>query len=125
MPPFETLPLPEDSTLAAYAAVLNETGHWASVKDAQWRGVFVTDELRLAEGEQHDSGVLRVGEHPFGPSQVAQMEAIYSGDWMEGVRRVFRQLGPFMLFDTPGGRDELRRVVDPALRDLVDEMEPV
>ena len=48
MTPIETLPLPEDPTLAAYAAVLNETGHWAAVRDAQWRCVFVTDELRLA-----------------------------------------------------------------------------
>ena len=114
MPPFETLPLPEDPTLAAYAAVLNETGYWASVRDAQWRFVFWTDELRLANGEQDGSAAEHLGEHVFGTSAVADMEAIYSGDWMEGCRRVFRQEGPFVLFDTPGGRDELRRVVDPA-----------
>ena len=125
MPPFETLPLPEDPTLAAYAALLNETGHWATVRDAQWRFVFWTDELRLAEGEQYGSTAPGLGEHSFGPSEVAEKETLYSGDWMETVRRVFRQQGPFILFDTPGGRDELRRVVDPALRDLVDEMEPV
>jgi class 3 adenylate cyclase len=125
MTEFETLPLPEDPTLAAYAAVLNETGHWANVKDAQWRGVFVTDELRLASGEEHDSVPPGLGEHSFGPSEVSEKETIYSGDWMESVRRTFRQQGPFILFDTPGGRDELRCVVDPALRDLVDEIEPV
>jgi class 3 adenylate cyclase len=125
MPPIETLPLPEDPTLAAYAAVLNETGHWAGVMDAQWREVFVTDELRLASGAPHGSDPPGLGEHSFGPSAVSSMEAIYSGDWMETVRRDFRQQGPFILFDTPGGRDELRRVVDPALRDLVDEIEPV
>jgi class 3 adenylate cyclase len=125
MTPVEPLPLPEDPTLAAYAAVLNETGHWAMVFDAQWRQVFVTDELRLASGEQHDSVAQRLGEHSFGPSEVSHVETIYSGDWMDTVRREFRQLGPFIVFDTPGGRDELRRVVDPALRDLVDEIEPV
>jgi class 3 adenylate cyclase len=125
MPAIETLPLPEDPTLAAYAAVLNETGHWATVRDAQWREVFVTDELRRANGEQPDSVPQGVGEHRFAPSEVAIMETIYAGDWMESVRRSFRQQGPFILFDTPGGRDELRRVVDPALRDLVDEIEPV
>ena len=125
MPPIETLPLPEDPTLAAYAAVLNETGHWATVIDAQWRQVFVTDELRLAGWEQDDSAVQRLGEHIFGPSALANSETVYSGDWMEGLRREFRQLGPFIVFDTPGGRDELRRGVDPALRDLVDEIEPV
>jgi class 3 adenylate cyclase len=50
---------------------------------------------------------------------------MYFGDGTESARRDFRQLGPFMLFDTPGGRDELRRVVDSALVDLVDEIEPV
>ena len=34
-------------------------------------------------------------------------------------------MGPFVLFDTAGGRDELRQLVDPVLRDLVDELEPV
>jgi class 3 adenylate cyclase len=125
MTPITTLPLPEDPTLAAYSAVLNETGHWATVRDAQWRLVFVTDEARLAEGEQDDSAVQRLGGHVFGPSDVSHLATITSGDWMESLRREFRQLGPFMLFDMPGGRDELRRVVDPALRELVDEIEPV
>ena len=113
MTPIESLPLPEDPTLAAYAVVLNETGHWAIVIDAQWRQVFVTDELRLANGEQHDSVAQRLGEHSFGPSEVSHSETIYSGDWMDTVRREFRQLGPFIVFDTPGGRDELRRASIP------------
>ena len=126
MAPIETLPLPEDPTLAAYAAALNETGHWATVFDAQWRVVFVTDELRRSFGEV-DSAVQRVGEHWFGPAELARRKAMafVLGDWMETVQRSFRRQGPFILFDTPGGRDELRRVVDPALVDLVDEIEPV
>ena len=122
MTPIETMPLPEDPTLAAYAAVLNETGHWATVFDAQWRVVFVTDELRLSTGEQV---VQRRGNHYFGPSEVSRRTAMFFGDGTEAARRSFRRLGPFMLFDTPGGRDELRRVVDPALVDLIDEIEPV
>jgi len=126
MAPIETLPLPEDPTLAAYAAALNETGHWATVFDAQWRVAFVTDELRLSFGEV-DSAVQRVGEHWFGPAELSRRKAMafVLGDWMETVQRSFRRHGPFILFDTPGGRDELRRVVDPALVDLVDEIEPV
>src|SRR5437016_6026561 len=126
MAPIETLPLPEDPTLAAYAAALNETGHWATVFDAQWRVVFVTDELRRSFGEV-DSAVQRVGEHWFGPAELARRKAMafVLGDWMETVQRSFRRQGPFILFDTPGSRDELRRVVDPALVDLVDEIEPV
>lgn len=125
MTPIETMPFPDDPTLAAFAAVLNETGHWASIFDAQWRVVFVTDEMRLSVGEQFDSAFRRVGEHRFGPSQVSRIKAMSSGDATESIREDFRLAGPFILFDTPGGRDELRRVVDPALVDLVEEIEPV
>ena len=125
MTEIETMPLPEDPTLAAYAAVLNETGHWATVVDAQWRIVFDTDELRLSTGEQFDSAVQRRGNHYFGPSEFSRRTAMFRGDGTEAFREAFRRLGPFILFDTPGGRDELRRVVDPALVDLVDEIEPV
>ena len=71
MTPIETMPLPEDPILAAYAAALNETGHWASIFDAQWRFVFETDELRLSTGEQLDSAVQHLGEHRFGPAFTA------------------------------------------------------
>src|SRR6266566_2276035 len=125
MAPIETLPLPDDPTLAAYAAVLNEAGHWATVFDAQWRVVFVTDEVRRSFGEV-ESAVQRVGEHWFGPAELSRRTAMaFFGDWMETVRRSFRRHGSYILFDTPGGRDELRRVVDPALVDLLDEIEPV
>ena len=124
MTPFETLPLPDDPTLAAYAAVLNETGHWASICDARWRIVFATDELRLADGEQLDA-TERVGAHRFGPVEVSRRTALFAGDSMDAIRSTFRHDGPFVLFDTPGGREELRRVVDPALVDLVDEIDPV
>ena len=125
MTPIETMPFPEDPTLATYAAVLNETGHWATVRDAQWRIVFQTDEMRLSQGEQISSALQRVGEHCFGPAEMSRRTVLDAGDARETIRRTFRDGGPFVLFDTPGGRDELRRVVDPALVDLVDEIEPV
>jgi class 3 adenylate cyclase len=34
------------------------------------------------------------------------------------------ELGPYVLASTPGGREELRRVVDPEFADLVDELQP-
>src|SRR5271154_2660257 len=125
MPPIETMPLPGDPALAAYAVVLNETGHWATIFDARWRFVFVTDELRRSTGEQLDSAVRRVGEHWFGPLALSHVRAMVVGDGIESARWDFRRLGAFMLFDTPGGRDELRRVVDPVLGDLVDEIDAV
>ena len=37
---------------------------------------------------------------------------------------LFRSVGGLMLTDTPGGRDELREIVDPGLIDIVDELTP-
>jgi len=42
----------------------------------------------------------------------------------ELVREMFSALGGLVLSDTPGGRDELRELVAPALRDLVDGLSP-
>jgi class 3 adenylate cyclase len=42
----------------------------------------------------------------------------------EGRRARFLDLGPYVLSGTPGGRDELRQVVDPEVADLVDELQP-
>jgi len=42
----------------------------------------------------------------------------------ELVREMFSALGGLVLSDTPGGRDELRELVAPALRDLVEGLSP-
>src|SRR6188768_2235700 len=115
----DPLPLPDDPTLATVATVLNELGHSAHVLDARWRLVFITDEVRRTIGDDGGSTISRLGEHMFGPNEVAVKRAFYFGDWQEGLREQFRRLGPFVLFDTAGGRDELRLLVDPVLRDLV------
>ena len=39
--------LPDHPILAAWASALNETGYWAQILDANWRYVFVTDELSV------------------------------------------------------------------------------
>jgi hypothetical protein len=38
------------------------------------------------------------------------------------VREAFREVGPLVLADTPGGREELLRLVDPRLVDIVDAL---
>lgn len=97
----------------------------AFVHDAHWRIVFLTDELRLLTGEEDDVTVRRLGNHLFGPAEVSTRIARFVEDGLERVRQIFQEVGPFVLFDTPGGRDGLRRVIDPALHDLVDLIEPV
>ena len=120
----EAFPLPQDPTLSAYASTLNELGHWAVVLDSRWRIVFATDEER--RGAERDIWISLLGEHWYSSSHVSYKATFaFGGTWLEHVRESFRRFGPFVLFDTPGGREELRRVVDPALHDLIDEIEPV
>jgi hypothetical protein len=47
------------------------------------------------------------------------------GRWpLEINRRAFAASASFVLADAPGGREELRELVDPRLRDMVDEFSP-
>jgi class 3 adenylate cyclase len=121
----DPLPLPDDPTLATFATVLNELGHSAHVLDARWRLVFITDEVQRTMGDDGGSTSSRLGEHMFGPSEFAVKRTFFVEDSLQQLRDAFRLLGPFILFDTAGGRDELRQLVDPSLRDLVDQIEPV
>src|SRR4051794_19739156 len=43
-----SLLLPDHPLLATWASALNDAGYWATLMDAEWRIVFVTDELRLS-----------------------------------------------------------------------------
>jgi class 3 adenylate cyclase len=121
----ESYPLPEDPALAEVARALRDTGHWGFVVDDRWRLVYVTDEVRLSFGGYQGLAAFAIGEHYWGPEATSASET-----WRLGVnttelqRRLFIGLGPVILTDTPGGRDELREIVDPSLRDLVDDLLP-
>jgi class 3 adenylate cyclase len=122
----EPLPLPEHPLLRAWASVLNEAGNWANVLDAQWRYVFVTDELRLSYRDMGAATMPLIGAHFFS-AQVRQfIRRTLGGAWAspEVGRAWFLDVGRYVLAETPGGREELRRVVDPELADLVDELQP-
>ena len=120
----QSYPLPEDPALADVARSFRDTGHWAIVVDHRWRTVYVTDELRRTFG----AGELvsfALGEHYFGSESRRA-----SGSWTFGInttelnRVMLTGLGGYVLADTPGGCDELREVLDPSLRDLVDQLSP-
>jgi class 3 adenylate cyclase len=122
----ETCPLPEDPWLAAAAAALNEGGFWAEIVDAEWRGVYVTDDARRIYGHRLEPASYPIGVHFYGPERVDIALEWRGGQFpMEINRRLFALFGPLVLADTPGGRDELRKLVHPELRDLVDDMLPV
>jgi|tagenome__1003787_1003787.scaffolds.fasta_scaffold20986331_1 class 3 adenylate cyclase len=122
----ETCPLPEDPVLAAVAAALNDAGHWAEILDREWRGVYLTDDGRQIYGGPDGLARYPVGAHFFGPERVTE-----GMDWRGGLfpleifRNLFMTYGPWILGGTPGGREELRGLVDPRLRDIVDHLAPL
>ena len=111
----ESLPLPDDPVLAAWASALNDVGYWAHVLDAKWRWVFTTDDLRLSMGDTGTSTILPIGSHYFGPEATRFLVVALGGPWaVREYRRVFfSDLGPYVLASTPGGRDEVRQMVNP------------
>jgi class 3 adenylate cyclase len=120
------LPLPDDPNLAAWASALNDSGHWADVFDATWRYVFATDELRLSYGDTGVVTSLPIGSHFFSAEFSEYRGSVNRGRFVlpEYRRAHFLEIGPYALASTPGGREELRRVVDPEFADLVDELQP-
>ena len=124
-PSIGSLPLPEDSALAAIAAALREAGHWADIVDRRWRHVYVTDELRLSFGGLQELVPVAIGAHYFGPEAASLRLRWRTGpNTTQLLRQVFAFIGGWVLADTPGGRDELAQLVDPTLRDLVDQLSP-
>ncbi len=118
-------PLPEHPALAEVAAALRDGGHWAIVVDDRWRVVYVTDELRTTFGANVEMAEFAVGEHFLGPASVEASRGWRMGlSTTELYRDFFVGLGSYVLADTPGGRDELRTLVDPSLLDVVDDLVP-
>jgi class 3 adenylate cyclase len=123
---FESLPLPDHPLLAAWASALNDAGYWANMWDAEWRSVFYTDELLFSYRDMRAPPTPPIGAHFFSPEARHFIEETAPGVWAspDGRRAYFLDVGRYVLAGTPGGREELRRVVDPTLADLVDVLEP-
>ncbi len=122
----ETCPLPHDPVLAAAAAALNEAGQWAEVFDAAGRFVFMTDEVRLIYGGRVEPARVPLGLHAWG-SEANDIKIGWRGGQfpLEVIRRAFPLYGPWLLAETPGGREEARDLVDPRLHDILEDMSPV
>ena len=91
-----------------------------------WRLVFATDELRLSYGDTGAVTVLPIGFHFFSAEvrRGSRVREPRPFSLPELRRAHFLETGPYILASTPGGREELRRVVEPEFADLVDELEP-
>lgn len=119
----EPYPLPADPDLAEVARAVRNSGEWAWVVDSQWRCVYVTDELRRANSGGDRLMPVALEEHLFGPAAISAAE-----QWTVGANsaelwcNILRGVGGMVVADTPGGREELRRIVDVRLADVVDEL---
>src|SRR5262245_46968088 len=121
---FELLPLPEHPLLKTWASVLNDAGNWANVLDAEWRYVFVTDELRRSYRDMGAATMPLIGAHFLSAEVRRFIRETLGGAWAspEVGRAWFLDVGRYVLAETPGGRDELRRIVDPELAHFVDQL---
>ncbi len=117
--------MPEDPELADAARAMRDAGHWGWIVDDRWRSAWASDGLRLSFGALVEFASFPMGAYVFGPEWLKASEGWRMGaNSIEINRFFFRAAGGLMLADTPGGRDELRELIDPALRDIVDELTP-
>jgi class 3 adenylate cyclase len=120
----ETCPLPEHPVLAELAGALNQIGAWGQVFDREYRLVYMTDDFRLANGAYAEMVPVPLGGYYFGPEAVEFLLGVPAGWRLGSARAIFSAIGPWALADAAGGREELRELVDPRLRDMVDELSP-
>ena len=119
----EPCPLPEDPLLAEAAVALRDAERWGVVVDARWRLVYYSDQARLSDAGGGQKAAIVIGEHRFG-QRFLEVHGESRFHQTGAFRQSFLALGGLVLADTPGGRDELRTLVDPSLRDAVDELSP-
>jgi class 3 adenylate cyclase len=107
------------------ATALNGAGYWGELVDPQWRCAYMTDDARRMYGRWASLAPYPVGVHSYGPEAVSTRMEWPGGQFpLEIERKAFGALGAWILADTPGGREKLRELVDPRLRDIVDELSP-
>jgi class 3 adenylate cyclase len=117
--------LPEDPVLGAVADAVNQAGYWAWVVDAQWRVVYATDAVRFTYSGYQGLAAFAIGEHLFGPASLEIARTWRFGpNTPERMGVALAGLGGWMLTDTSGGLEELRRSLDASLRPMADRLKP-
>jgi class 3 adenylate cyclase len=92
--------------------------------DSQWRYAYLTDELQVSYAGRSESTTVPIGSHFFSAASVQFRTAARIAGGSEYSRLRFLDMGRYMLASAQGGREELRRLVDPRYADLVDELQP-
>lgn len=113
--------LPEDPVLARSAAEISKTRWAAAVVDSGWVLRWVSDELAALLREQ-DTGKLGYGRHIY--------EAYMSETWQATITPESQMdtvivNTPYVLHDTPGGRETMAEMVGPEWSPLLEYVEPV
>jgi hypothetical protein len=87
--------------------------------------VYSTDDQRRIYGGLLELAPVALGSHYFGAEAMRVRLGWRSGpNTPELTRELFAAFGGLVLADTPGGREELSGLVDPALSDLVGGLQP-
>lgn len=120
----ESCPLPADPVLAEVAVAMRDSGEWAWIVDREWRLVYVTDEQRLSLSAGPGMVSLVIGERwsnvmPGVPAELADGPEV-----KEMMREMFCRIGEFVLDDVAGGKDEVRRMLEPTQEDILDDLAP-
>jgi class 3 adenylate cyclase len=103
--------------LAAAIAALDDRGYWASAYDTKWRVVAETNEQTAVLSERFSDGLF-----PWGP-EALDLESATDGT-LDVYREGLRYMGRWMLSDLGIDREGLREMLHPALRDVVDALDP-
>jgi class 3 adenylate cyclase len=122
--PDESCPLPEDPVLAEVATVMRDSGEWAWVVDREWRLVYVTDEQRLSLSAGTGMVSLVLGERWSSTMPGLPAELAAGPELQEMMTEMFRRVGGLVVDDVSGGKAEVRRTVEPPLREMVDGLAP-
>jgi class 3 adenylate cyclase len=114
-------PIIAGGPLEEIADHLEQTRWAAEVCDSQWRLVYVTRGLRDVVGFDGDDESLGIGEHVCASRGHHGWEHTLNDD---DKRRWALTNYPYIAYDTPGGVDALREMIDPEYRPILDEIEP-
>lgn len=109
--------------LAEVASSLRDAGQWVEIVDPDWRIVYTSDDFRFARGFMVERTPLTLGMHMFSEQNLAAQARSPVGDRILAIYRgLLAAIGGWVLADAAGGREALRSIVDPRLRDVVDQL---